>query len=99
MKSTHVELTQILCDCLNFIRMESSSPSGRQKSDVSADSGNSSSCCRSPSPESQSPKRYNTKTITTGGASPMEENAPSRKRKRSPSPKLSVEMQKIDGFA
>ena len=44
---------------------ESSSPSGSQKSDVSADSGNSSSCCRSPSPESQSPKRYNTKTITT----------------------------------
>ena len=37
---------------------ESSSPSGNsQKSDVSVDSGNSSSCCRSPSPDSPSPKR------------------------------------------
>ena len=37
---------------------ESSSPSGNsQKSDVSVDSGNSSSCCRSPSPDSLSPKR------------------------------------------
>ena len=37
---------------------ESSSPSGSQKSDLSVDSGNSSSCCRSPSPEVESPKRH-----------------------------------------
>merc|ERR1712156_1344368 len=37
---------------------ESSSPSGNsQKSDISVDSGNSSSCCRSPSPDAPSPKR------------------------------------------
>ena len=42
---------------------ESSSPSGNsQKSDISVDSGNSSSCCRSPSPDSLSPKRSRTST-------------------------------------
>ena len=48
---------------------ESSSPSGNsQKSDVSVDSGNSSSCCRSPSPDSPSPKR------------PSSSSAPPKKR-------------------
>ena len=48
---------------------ESSSPSGNShKSDVSVDSGNSSSCCRSPSPDSPSPKR------------PSSSSAPPKKR-------------------
>jgi hypothetical protein len=53
---------------------ESSSPSGNsQKSDISVDSGNSSSCCRSPSPDSLSPKRRINKTS----------RAPPKKRFRS----------------